>query len=208
MQVVWILFMINFRRLSTSSFVQGNRMLFCAISRPETATPPALAATVSADIVVLAAGTLGSTEILLRSKAAGLPLSGQVGQHFSGNGDVLGYSYGCAEEIRGVGYGHRDPRDMEAVGPCVTGIIDMRGQPDLDDGIVIQEMVTPGALANLLPEALAKTGAALGKVTGEGLGEALAMEGDVESLSVGPYETMADHTQAYLVATHEGGGGS
>ena len=164
--------------------------------------------TVSADIVVLAAGTLGSTEILLRSKAAGLPLSGQVGQHFSGNGDVLGYSYGCAEEIRGVGYGHRDPRDMEAVGPCVTGIIDMRGQPDLDDGIVIQEMVTPGALANLLPEALAKTGAALGKVTGEGLGEALAMEGDVESLSVGPYETMADHTQAYLVATHEGGGGS
>lgn len=38
--------------------------------------------TVSADIVVLAAGTLGSTEILLRSKAAGLPLSDQVGHHF------------------------------------------------------------------------------------------------------------------------------
>ena len=167
---------------------------------------PAL--TVSADIVVLSAGTLGSTEILLRSKAAGLPLSDQVGQHFSGNGDALGYSYGCAEEIRGVGYGRRDPRDMEAVGPCVTGIIDMRRQPDLDDGIVIQEMVTPGALANLLPEALAKTGAALGKVAGEGLTEALAMEGEIESLSVGPYETAADHTQAYLVTTHEGGAGS
>jgi len=163
--------------------------------------------TVSADIVVLAAGTLGSTEILLRSKAAGLPLSDRVGQHFSGNGDVLGYSYGCAEEIRGVGYGHRDPRDMEAVGPCVTGMIDMRRQPNLDDGIVIQEMTTPGALVNLLPEALAKAGAALGKVAGEGLDEALAMEGEIESLSVGPYETMADHTQAYLVTTHEGGSG-
>lgn len=164
--------------------------------------------TVSADIVVLAAGTLGSTEILLRSKAAGLPLSDQVGRHFSGNGDVLGYSYGCVEEIRGVGYGHRDPRDMEAVGPCTTGMIDMRRQPDLDQGIAIQEFVTPGALVNLLPEALAKTGAALGRVSGAGLGEALAMEGDVESLSVGPYENMANNTQAYLVATHEGGCGS
>jgi cholesterol oxidase len=168
------------------------------------------ARTVSADIVVLAAGTLGSTEILLRSQAAGLPLSDQVGQHFSGNGDVLGYSYSCAQEIRGVGYGHRDPRDMEAVGPCVTGMIDMR-QADLDGGIVIQEMVTPGALVNLLPEALAKTGAALGTVAGEGLAEALAMEDEVESISVGPYGSdpgMADHTQAYLVTTHEGGAGS
>jgi cholesterol oxidase len=166
--------------------------------------------TVSADIVVLAAGTLGSTEILLRSKAAGLPLSDHVGRHFSGNGDVLGYSYGCAQEIRGVGYGHRDPRDMEAVGPCVTAIIDMRQQPDLADGIVIQEMVTPGALVNLLPEALAQAGAALGKVAGEGLEEALAMESEIESLSVGPYgagEDMQDRTQAYLVTTHEGGAG-
>ena len=167
--------------------------------------------TVSADIVVLAAGTLGSTEILLRSKAAGLPLSDQVGQQFSGNGDVLGYSYGCTEEIRGVGYGHRDPRDMEAVGPCIAGAIDMRRQPDLDDGIVIQEFVTPGALVNLLPGALAEAGAALGKVAEEGLEEAMAMEGDIESLSVGPYgayESAANNTQAYLVTTHERGSGS
>lgn len=167
--------------------------------------------TVSADIVVLAAGTLGSTEILLRSKAAGLPLSDQVGRHFSGNGDVLGYSFGCTDEIRGVGYGHRDPRDMEAVGPCVTGMIDMRRQPDLEDGIIIQEIVTPGALAGLLPEALAQTGAALGRVAGEGLGDALAMESEIESLSVGPYggdEGTAEHTQAYLVTTHERGAGS
>ena len=167
------------------------------------------ARTVSADIVVLAAGTLGSTEILLRSKAAGLPLSGQVGRHFSGNGDVLGYSYDCTQEIRGVGYGHRDPRDMEVVGPCVTGTIDMRGQPNLDDGIVIQEMVTPGAVVNLLPEALAKTGAALGKLAAAGLEEALAMEGEIENLSVGPYGAgeNIDRTQAYLVTTHEGGAG-
>ncbi len=166
--------------------------------------------TVSADIVILAAGTMGTTEILLRSKAEGLALSEQVGQGFSGNGDVLGYSFGCTEEIRGVGYGHRDPRDMEPVGPAVTGMIDMRSQPDLDSGVVIQEIAAPGALAGLLPEALARAGAALGRASGEGLTEALAMEGEVESLSVGPYgayESAADNTQAYLVTTHEGGSG-
>ncbi|HVN05782.1 MAG TPA: GMC oxidoreductase [Bryobacteraceae bacterium] len=164
---------------------------------------------VSADVVVLAAGTLGSTEILLRSKAAGLPLSDQAGQHFSGNGDAIGYSYDCADEIRGVGYGRRDPRDMQPVGPCVTGVIDMRQQPELNDGIVIQEIVTPGALSGLLPEALARTGAALGKVSGEALGEALAAdEAEIESLFLGPYGTTADHTQAYLVTTHERGSGS
>jgi len=164
--------------------------------------------TVSAIIVVLAAGTLGSTEILLRSQAAGLPLSDQTGQHFSGNGDALGFSFNCTEEIRGVGYGRRDPREMEAVGPCVTGMIDMRDEPDLNDGIVIQELVTPGAMAGLLPDALAQASAALGRAVGEGMKEALAMEAEVESLAMGPYETKADHTQAYLVTTHERGAGA
>ena len=163
---------------------------------------------VSADLVVLAAGTLGSTEILLRSKAAGLPLSDQVGNHFSGNGDVLGFSYGCADEIRGIGYGHRDVRDLEAVGPCVTGVIDLRGQPELNDGMVIQEITTPGALAGLLPLALAKTGSALSKHTGEDLDEAMAMEeSEVEDVLLGPYEAAANNTQAYLVLTHEHGSG-
>lgn len=45
---------------------------------------------VSADIVILGAGTLGTTEILLRSKQKGLSLSDMVGKHFSGNGDQLG----------------------------------------------------------------------------------------------------------------------
>jgi len=164
--------------------------------------------TVSADIVVLAAGTLGSTEILLRSKAAGLALSDQVGEHFSGNGDVVGYSYACDREIDGVGYGHRDPRDMEAVGPAVTGLIDMRAQHELNDGIVIQELATPGALSGLLPAALATTASALGKHTSEGLEAALEMEeSEVESLFLGPYEAAARNTQAYLVTTHEGGSG-
>lgn len=44
--------------------------------------------TIEAKLVVLAAGTLGSTEILLRSK--NLQLSNTLGTHFSTNGDLCG----------------------------------------------------------------------------------------------------------------------
>jgi cholesterol oxidase len=38
---------------------------------------------------VLAAGTLGSTEVLLKSQKTQPPMSNKLGQHFSGNGDFL-----------------------------------------------------------------------------------------------------------------------
>lgn len=41
--------------------------------------------------VFLGAGAIGTTEILLRSKEMGLPLSDRVGQGMSGNGDMLGF---------------------------------------------------------------------------------------------------------------------
>ena len=41
---LWIAIMILCSRSSTSSRVQVSRMLFCDISRPEVATPPAFAA--------------------------------------------------------------------------------------------------------------------------------------------------------------------
>src|SRR5438477_6772707 len=97
---------------------------------------------------------------------------------------------------------------MEAVGPTVTGVIDMRGEAEVDDGIMIQEITTPGALSGLLPAALAKAAAALGRHSEQGLEEALAEESEVESLFLGPYETCQQDTQAYLVTTHEGGSGS
>jgi len=59
-------------------------------------------AVVSADVVILAAGTLGTNEILLRSKAAGLPLSDRLGERYSGNGDIL---------APGERYGSRRPDD-------------------------------------------------------------------------------------------------
>src|SRR5205085_7382901 len=58
---------------------------------------------VTADVVILAAGAAGSTEILLRSREHGLPVSDRVGSRFTGNGDVLGFGYNAPTPIDGVG---------------------------------------------------------------------------------------------------------
>jgi cholesterol oxidase len=105
---------------------------------------PAL--TIAADTVILAAGSLGSTEILLRSRDAGLLLSEQLGYKFSGNGDVLAFAYNGRELINGVGAGRRSFHGTEAPGPCITGIVRRAHDPP----IVMQEGVIPGALAPIL----------------------------------------------------------
>jgi cholesterol oxidase len=120
----------------------------------------------SADIVVPAAGALGSTEIMLRSAANGLPLSEHVGQRMTGNGDVLAFSYNSDHEVDGVGWGHRDKGDLGPVGPCITGFIDKRDESELDQGMVIEEGSIPGALAAFLPHSMAAAARSVGVDTG------------------------------------------
>jgi hypothetical protein len=43
------------------------------------------------DFVFLGAGALGTSEILLRSKALGMKMSNRVGKDMSGNGDILAF---------------------------------------------------------------------------------------------------------------------
>jgi cholesterol oxidase len=165
---------------------------------------------VSADVVVLAAGALGSTEILLRSRAGGLSVSDRLGKAFTGNGDVLGFAYNSDVEISGVGAGNRTPGRPEnpRPGPCITGVIDLRQQSQLDDGMVIEEGAIPGALAPLLPQALALAAAATGKDTDRGLSDAVAeRRREIESLTLGPYRGALENTQTYLVMAHDDGGG-
>jgi cholesterol oxidase len=113
------------------------------------------ALTVCGDIVVLAGGTLGSTEILLRSAANGLSVSDRVGTGFSGNGDVLGFAFDCDADVNGIGWGHVDHAGRPPVGPCITGVIDLRNGVPVDDGIIIEDGSIPGALAHLLPAGFA-----------------------------------------------------
>lgn len=164
---------------------------------------------VSADIVVLSAGTLGSTEILLRSREAGLPVSNLLGTRFTGNGDVLGFSYNSDVEINGVGWGQHPPGQLEPVGPCITGAIDNRQVADVEMGTITEEGVIPGALGPLLPAALATTAKAVGVDTDAGLGdEVKEHRRELDSLVRGPYHGAVNHTQIYLVMAHDDAGGT
>ena len=106
---------------------------------------------VTADVVVVAAGTLGSTEILLRSRAKGLATSDRLGRRFTGNGDMLGLAYGLRQVVNGVGSGARAPSREHPPGPCITAVIDDRGNPNPLDDVIIEDACIPGALAPLVP---------------------------------------------------------
>ncbi len=164
---------------------------------------------VSADIVVLAAGSLGSTEILLRSAANGLPLSTNVGRRLTGNGDVLAFSYNSDQEVDGVGWGNRGDGRLGPVGPCITGFIDNRAESELDQGMVIEEGSIPGALADSLPRSMATVSRTVGVDTDSGLADRVKEIGrELESLVHGAYNGAVRNTQTYLVMCHDDGAGT
>jgi cholesterol oxidase len=163
---------------------------------------------VSADVVVLAGGTLGSTEILLRSAASGLGISARLGRGFSANADVLGFGYNCRELINSVGMGHRQVNHLNAVGPTITGIIDGRDQPNFKDGVVIEEGAIAGAVATLVPEALALAAAAVGSASAPARAEFIGHAArEMESLVMGAYHGATQNTLVYLGMGHDSAGG-
>ncbi|KAK5653272.1 hypothetical protein OQA88_9171 [Cercophora sp. LCS_1] len=98
--------------------------------------------------VFLGAGSLGSTEILLRSREMGLDISDDVGTEMSGNGDMLAFGYNTDFDANAVG--NPNPSPDRPVGPCITGVIDLRDQQNLLDGFVIEDCATPKALEPIL----------------------------------------------------------
>lgn len=167
---------------------------------------------IHADTVVLGAGSLGSTGILLRSRGEGLSLSGTLGSRFSGNGDVLGFGYNNDAPMNGIGMGNdamaydhlKSPR--APVGPTIVGGIDLRGQDDLSDDMIIEEGAIPGGLSALLPSIMAATAAALGDDTDEGDWASEKLR-QLSSLVRGSYHGAVAHTQTYLVMSHDGSDG-
>ena len=94
--------------------------------------------------VVLAAGTLGSTEILMRSRNPDLQFSARLGEQFSCNGDNLVALHDgpaptdtCADEWQ--------PLDARRVGPTITSTLDLQG-------LLVQEFAVPAPLKRLFDE--------------------------------------------------------
>ncbi|HSU52065.1 MAG TPA: GMC family oxidoreductase N-terminal domain-containing protein, partial [Segetibacter sp.] len=163
---------------------------------------------VTADIVVLGAGSLGSTEILLRSKERGLSTSEKVGERFTGNGDVLGFGYNCEERINTVGFGPHPPGSLDPVGPCITSVIDLREQPVLEAGMVIEDGNVPGPISTVITPSMVAISKLFSKEEADGIGDALKKKArEMDSIVRGPYHGSVNHMQAFLVMTHDDGNG-
>ena len=162
---------------------------------------------VSADMVICGAGTLGSTELLLRSSEAGLDVSPKLGHAFSGNGDVIAFGYNNDVQINGIGVGDEADRSPSPVGPVIAGLIDLRNDGPLDENIVIQEGALPSLLAPILPALFSTTSPIFGNDTDSGdfLSENART---LESLARGAYRGAVNNTQTYLVMAHDDGDGS
>ena len=90
-----------------------------------------------AGLVILGAGSIGSTEILLRSRELGLAVSPELGKRFSGNATTVAFGHRIGRDVFAVG-GAKDG----VVGPAIAGMINVRqGTP-----MVIQETSIPAAL--------------------------------------------------------------
>ena len=147
---------------------------------------------VTADIVVLAAGTLGSTAILLRSRARGLALSARLGERFSANGDIIAFGYGAKIPVNAVGVGYPARADIGPVGASVTGQIELRDALDLANEVTIQEGALPSAFAPALPVMFLPNGRLLGAV---------------QSLVAGVYKGPFASLQTFFAVSHDSAAG-
>ena len=94
--------------------------------------------------VFLAAGSLGSTEILMRSQDRGLRFSPKLGQGFHGNGDVVALAYNGDHEVRGIGRRTRSTSSLHQVGPTITSSVATGFGKDFEG--VVQEGALPRPL--------------------------------------------------------------
>ena len=127
--------------------------------------------------VVLSAGSVGSTEILLRSAAHGLKTSSRLGGLFSGNGDYLALSYNNDDRCDVLGFGNRPDTKYAEVAPGTTIVsaIQYNRSGAFADRITIEDFsVLPSALVGFFRRSIPGLAGVLGDDTDGGLSDELA----------------------------------
>jgi cholesterol oxidase len=134
----------------------GNKKwtLQCFLVGLDAPTDPRLSFTLSSDVLILAAGTLGTGEILLRSRERGaLSMSPAVGRRFGADGDFFRVGFNGETKVNSLGYGadpdgSRRKNEEDAVGACITSVIDLRDpNAPATEGVVLEDIGIGGALA-------------------------------------------------------------
>ena len=100
--------------------------------------------------VILSAGSLGTSEILLRSELHGLSLSPKVGTGFTGNGDFFGIAYNSDHQTNVLGFGNNPvhPWRPNGPGPTIVGGIRYHDNLPPDQRITVEDVSFPSALVS------------------------------------------------------------
>ena len=158
---------------------------------------------VNAKIVILAAGTLGSTEIMLRSKEKGLKISKQIGKRFSGNGDAVSQAYNTEVEINGIS--NLKTNTKAPVGPSITGIIDIKDKENPEQQMLMEE----GSVSKLMSSWLPFTVSGFAATTGysDKKIDINKIRRRWQTILQGVHKGATQNTQTLLVMGHDDAGG-
>ncbi len=148
--------------------------------------------TLQARQVVLAAGTLGSTALLLRSQQKGLKLSERLGENFTANGDIIAFGHDADIAVNAIGVGHPPRVETQTVGASVSGHIDYHDADRLENQLMVEEGVMPSSLAPLMPVMFLPGG---------------RLAGALKALVRGVYNGPLNRTQTYFAVSHDSAGG-
>ena len=148
--------------------------------------------TLTAPVVVLSAGTLGSTEILMRSRDRGLSTSDNLGKRFSANGDIIAFGYGANVPVDAIGVGHPMKEGLSPVGASVSAQLEINDPDVLDNGLCVQEGVLPSSLAPVLPVMFVPNG---------------RLVGALKSLISGVYNGPLARLQTFFAVSHDSASG-
>jgi cholesterol oxidase len=155
--------------------------------------------TMEAAHVILAAGSINSTEILLRSQANGLALSPRVGTGFGGNGDFFGLAYNGNDPTQVLGFGNHpnSPGAQFPPGPTIVGVIRYNAKAPVDDRFTIEDLSFPSAGVDIARTTLAFVPRADTDV-GDEQAEKERVERDVLRLAPNDPQGALNHTMLYL----------
>lgn len=159
--------------------------------------------TMDAKEIVLSAGSLNSTEILLRSEAHGLSVAPALGTKFNGNGDFFGLAYNGALETDTLGYAPANipvpVGDSAPPGPNIVGIVRYTDGVPEAQRISVEDFSFPSVSVDAVKSVF---GALRGQDTVTGNEEAqrqrLMRDLDLTGRSHDPNGAM-NHTMLYLV---------
>jgi cholesterol oxidase len=164
---------------------------------------------VLADVVVIAAGALGSAELLMRSKSDTLPMPATLGRRFSGNGDLLSFGWGQRTPVHAVARPDDAAAGRPQVGPTIVGVIDTLGAGttpgSLPRDAVLQEGAVPAGMAPLIGTLLSAAGTVQSMTNPRAPSQrAWAEGGDPAAVR----DDLPDRTQVLLAMGRDGATGS